>query len=81
VKRLRRPKGQAKLYKGRRANPHRLRDLADVQELIIHLNLPLELREQLDETVRAEYATNPFTRSGCAKHPLTPDSKRKSYHL
>ncbi len=35
--------------------PHRLIDLADVQELITHLNLPLELREQLDESVRAEY--------------------------
>jgi hypothetical protein len=35
--------------------PHRLIDLADVQKLIIHLNLPLELREQLDASVRAEY--------------------------
>ena len=34
---------------------HRLRDLADVQDLIIVLNLPLELRERLDESVRAEY--------------------------
>jgi len=43
------------LYKGRRANPHRLHDLADVQELITYLNLPLELHEQLDPSVRAEY--------------------------
>jgi len=35
---------------------HRLRDLADVQDLIVALNLPLELREQLDESVRVEYA-------------------------
>lgn len=34
---------------------HRLRDLADVQDLIMALTLPLELREQLDESVRAEY--------------------------
>ena len=35
--------------------PHRLKDLADVQELILHLHLPLELAERLDESVRAEY--------------------------
>ncbi len=34
---------------------HRLRDLADVQDLIMALNLPLTLREQLDASVRAEY--------------------------
>jgi hypothetical protein len=34
---------------------HRLRDLADVQDLIITLGLPLELREKIDESVRAEY--------------------------
>ena len=35
--------------------PHRLRDLADVQELIALLRLPLELQHGLDESVRAEY--------------------------
>jgi len=35
--------------------PHRLKDLADVQELIRGLKLPLEKVEQLDESVRAEY--------------------------
>lgn len=35
--------------------PHRLRDLADVQELIMALDLPLELMKKLDESVRAEY--------------------------
>ena len=35
--------------------PHRLRDLADVQDLISILQLPLELETQLDESVRGEY--------------------------
>ncbi|MBI4316688.1 MAG: hypothetical protein HY679_12205, partial [Chloroflexi bacterium] len=35
--------------------PHRGKDLVDVQELIAVLNLPLELNEQLDDSVRAEY--------------------------
>jgi len=35
--------------------PHRLRDLADVQDLIATLDLPLELEEQLDDSVRKEY--------------------------
>ena len=35
--------------------PHRLKDLADVLELILHLHLPLELAERLDTSVRAEY--------------------------
>jgi hypothetical protein len=35
--------------------PHRLKDLADVQELIRHLQLPLELTSRLDESVRGEY--------------------------
>ena len=35
--------------------PHRMRDLADVQDLIIALNLPLELKDKLDESVRSEY--------------------------
>lgn len=34
---------------------HRLRDLADVQDLIIHLRLPRELAEALDASVRTEY--------------------------
>jgi hypothetical protein len=34
---------------------HRMRDLADVQDLIIALNLPLELKEKLDKSVRPEY--------------------------
>ena len=34
---------------------HRLRDLADVQDLISTLDLPLELAEQLDHSVRKEY--------------------------
>ena len=36
--------------------PHRLRDLADVQDLIIALTLPRELAARLDPSVRAEYA-------------------------
>jgi hypothetical protein len=35
--------------------PHRLKDLADVQELILHLRLPLEISERLDGSVRPEY--------------------------
>jgi hypothetical protein len=35
--------------------PHRLKDLADVQELIARLKLPLELAEKLDASVREEY--------------------------
>jgi hypothetical protein len=35
--------------------PHRLKDLADVQELIVRLKLPLELAENLDASVRDEY--------------------------
>lgn len=35
--------------------PHRLRDLADVQDLILALDLPLDLQEKLDDTVRSEY--------------------------
>jgi hypothetical protein len=36
-------------------NPERLRDLADVQDLIAHLNLPFELAEKLDPSVRDTY--------------------------
>lgn len=35
--------------------PHRLRDLADVQDLISVLNLPLDFMKDLNESVRAEY--------------------------
>jgi hypothetical protein len=35
--------------------PHRLRDLADVQDLIVALSLPLDLADQLDASVRDEY--------------------------
>jgi hypothetical protein len=35
--------------------PHHLRDLADVQDLIATLKLPLELGERLDASVRPEY--------------------------
>jgi hypothetical protein len=45
---------ELKLASGMTA-PHRLRDLADVQDLIIALDLPLELEEKLDASVRAEY--------------------------
>lgn len=34
---------------------HRMRDLADVQDLIMTLNLPLELKNNLDESVRLEF--------------------------
>ena len=35
--------------------PHRMKDLVDIQELIGILKLPLELADQLDPSVRAEY--------------------------
>jgi len=35
--------------------PHRLKDLADVQELILQLHLPLEISNRLDPSVRPEY--------------------------
>lgn len=35
--------------------PHRLRDLADVQDLIRALELPAEFADRLDESVRGEY--------------------------
>ena len=37
------------------SSPTRLRDLADVQELIRHLQLPRDLAEQLDASVRPTY--------------------------
>ena len=35
--------------------PHRLRDLSDVQELIVRLKLPSEFGKKLDPSVRTEY--------------------------
>ena len=35
--------------------PHRLRDLADVQDLIETVGLPADFAERLDESVRGEY--------------------------
>jgi len=35
--------------------PHRLRDLADVQDLVMALELPVELGDVLDESVRPEW--------------------------
>jgi len=45
---------ELKLASGTSA-PHRLRDLADVQDLIILLELPLALAERLDSSVQAAY--------------------------
>ena len=45
---------ELKLASGMTA-PHRLRDLADVQDLISTLDLPLDLEKGLDESVRGEY--------------------------
>lgn len=45
---------ELKLASGMTA-PHRLRGLADVQDLISALDLPLELEVRLDESVRGEY--------------------------
>jgi hypothetical protein len=45
---------ELKLASGMTA-PHRLRDLADVQDLISNLDLPLDLEHRLDESVRGEY--------------------------
>jgi hypothetical protein len=45
---------ELKLASGMSA-PHRLRDLADVLELIRVTDLPLELAEELDESVREKY--------------------------
>jgi hypothetical protein len=35
--------------------PHRLRDLADVQDLIVRTRLPLDLADRLHPSVREEY--------------------------
>ena len=45
---------ELKLASGMSA-PHRLRDLADVQDLIVRLKLPLTLADQLDSWVQAAY--------------------------
>ena len=46
---------ELKLASGMSA-PHRLRDLADVQDLISALRLPADFAARLDESVRGEYA-------------------------
>ncbi len=46
---------ELKLASGTTA-PHRLRDLADVQDLTARLALPLELADRLDPSVRDAYA-------------------------
>lgn len=46
---------ELKLASGMSAEHRRLRDLADVQQLIETLNLPLELSAGLDSSVRDEY--------------------------
>jgi hypothetical protein len=38
------------------SHPGRLKDLADVQELIQARDLPLEFRDELDPSVREKYA-------------------------
>ena len=45
---------ELKLASGTSA-PHRLRDLADVQDLIARLSLPLALADRLDHSVQAAY--------------------------
>ena len=35
--------------------PHRFRDLADVQDLILRLQLPLDLADRIDPSVQTEY--------------------------
>lgn len=35
--------------------PHRIKDIADVQDLILRLKLPLELADKLDDSVSPEY--------------------------
>jgi hypothetical protein len=45
---------ELKLASGMTA-PHRLRDLADVQDLIVRLELPLDLSERLDPSVQTIY--------------------------
>ena len=45
---------ELKLASGMSA-PHRLRDLADVQDLIVRLKLPLTLADRLDSWVQAAY--------------------------
>ena len=45
---------ELKLASGLSAS-HRMRDLADVQDLIMALDLPLELKDKLNESVRPEY--------------------------
>jgi hypothetical protein len=46
---------ELKLASGLSAEHRRLRDLADVQDLIIALSLPRDLSKELDPSVRDEY--------------------------
>jgi hypothetical protein len=46
---------ELKLASGLSAEHRRLRDLADVQDLIIALKLPRDLGEQIDPSVRSEF--------------------------
>lgn len=46
---------ELKLASGLSAEHRTLRDLADVQQLIEMLNIPVELSERLNESVRSEY--------------------------
>ncbi len=46
---------ELKLASGMSA-PHRLRDLADIQDLIRETKLSLELGEKLHESVRSQYS-------------------------
>jgi hypothetical protein len=61
---------ELKLASGMTA-PHRLRDLADVQELIKHLGLGSELAERIDPYVRAKYLElwDAVTRAGEPEDP------------
>ena len=45
---------ELKLASGMSA-PHRLRDLADVQDLIVALKLPIEFAKTLDPSVRESF--------------------------
>jgi hypothetical protein len=64
---------ELKLASGMSA-PHRLRDLADVQDLIVHLKLPLSLADQLDAWVQAAYRD--LWEKAHAGRPAGPQEKR-----
>jgi len=65
---------ELKLVSGMSA-PHRLRDLADVQDLITRLKLPLALADRLDPSVRAAYRD-----LGEKTHTCNPQSTRSPSH-